>query len=647
MARLINFEEMQISVPDDATDDEVAQILSSLGTPVSPKKEFDTTLTTPEKIASAADVGMSAVGDFASKAIPRPLRPFLPSRQNIVDLAAGASGTMRGTAGLLGLGEGIWPTSAANKDSALRTTGEVLDPLALAIGGGVSKVIPIASLAGKGITEGGKLLAKNVASGTAAGGIVGGLSENGDATTGAAMGGGMMAGIPVVGKTWKGITGVGKDVIDTVLTAMGNKGANRRLSDKAILSAVPESQKEKVVAALLSQKPEVAGSNITVGQAIAGAQKDSPEVYGRNLVKLQHEVGGMPESEDVLATAIKQQKVARREAIGRDIAGGTDEAAQKTSLEGAEKLRAETADALYGKARASDIQRLESELEAALATHRNRGDMGVFKYIPKVDERIDALSKNSVFNSAAKKASGRMNGNDPRLSLDGLHLIKEEMDALYKSKKFSPRAISEAKAELLNAIEGTSNAPGISPTYGQAREAYAGMSPEVNRLKIGQALLNKLETPAGIEKRGAFLSTLGEGEDAFLRNKAGQMRGKGIEEHLTPEQLKTVSGVETELIRDTQMSNMLKDITGSTGIIPDEKLPTLLNRAAMATNFALGMMKADAKQKIALEVAKKLTRPEGVAELLAKPKSDPMSKVVNAMLRQNRLPVIAANQQGE
>lgn len=631
----------------DGTDPQVIQatVKKMIGAPARP--EFDTTLTIPEKIATAADVGISAVGDFASNAIPRPLRPFVPSRQDIVDLAAGASGTMRGASGLLGLGEGIWPTSAASKDSGWRTGGEIIDPAALAIGGGVSKVIPIASLAGKGIAEGSKLLAKNVASGAAAGGIVGGLSENGDAATGAALGVGMMAGIPAVGKVWKGATGVGKDVIDTVLTAMGNKGANRRLSDKAILSAVPESQKEKVATALLSQKPEVAGSNITAGQAVAGAQIDSPEVYGRNLVKLQHEVGGMPESEDILATAFKQQKIARREAIGRDIAGGTDEAAQKASLEGAEKVRDETADALYGNARASDIQRLEAGREAALATHRNRGDMGVFKYTPKVDERIDALSKNSVFNSAAKKAAGRMNGNDPRLSLDGLHLIKEEIDALYKSKKFSPRAISEAKAELLNAIEGTSNAPGISPIYGQARKAYAGMSPEVNRLKIGQALLNKLETPAGIEKRGAFLSTLGEGEDAFLRNKAGQMRGKGIEEHLTPEQLKTLSGVETELIRDTQMSNMLKDITGSTGIIPDEKLPTLLNRAAMATNFALGMMKADAKQKIALEVAKKLTRPEGVAELLSRPKSDPMSKVVNAMLQQNRLPVIAANQQGE
>lgn len=590
------------------------------------KKDFDTSLTLGEKIAQAV---------MPSEGLPQP----------VVDVAAGMSGTMRGASGLLGMGEGIWPTSQA-KDSGWRLAGEIADPAALAIGGGVSKVIPITSLAKKGINVG-KALSKNLASGATTGGIVGGLSDTGNATTGAILGGGVTAAMPVAGKLVKGTYGIGSDIYNTVLAAGGNKRATESLANKAIEGTVPESQKEKIISALLSQKPEVRGSNITAGQAIAGAQQGSPEVYGRNLVKMQNEISSMPESQDILESAIKQQRFARKEAIGRDIAGGIDEATQKASLSNAELRRSEAADALYGKARASDLQRREAEKQAQEAAFLNRGEVGVFKYSPKIDERIAALENNSVFKDAVNKASGRMNGNDPRASIDGLHMIKEEIDSLYKTDKFSTKAISEAKSKLLSAIEGTENAPGISPSYKQARETYAGMSPDVNRLKIGQALLQKLESPSGTERGGSLLSAIGEGEDSFLRTKAGQLRGKSLAEHLTPEQIKTLGGVEKELKRDVEMKNMLKNITGSTGIIPDEKIPNLLNRTMMATNYALGLVKADAREKIAVAVANKLTKPEGVAKLLSKPKSDPMRKVVDAMLEQNRLPAIAAGLQGE
>src|SRR5688500_9396792 len=50
--------------------------------------------------------------------------------QPIVDVAAGASGLMRGGANLIseGLGEKMWPTRDASKESGWRTAGSFADP---------------------------------------------------------------------------------------------------------------------------------------------------------------------------------------------------------------------------------------------------------------------------------------------------------------------------------------------------------------------------------------------------------------------------------------------------------------------------------------------------------------------------------------
>src|SRR3990167_4750436 len=72
--------------------------------------------------------------------------PFVP--QSVADVATGASGLMRGTANLLSggrrIGDVIWPKARGSEGSIGKTVGQFLDPVSLAIGGGVLKAIPYA-----------------------------------------------------------------------------------------------------------------------------------------------------------------------------------------------------------------------------------------------------------------------------------------------------------------------------------------------------------------------------------------------------------------------------------------------------------------------------------------------------------------------
>lgn len=142
-------------------------------------------------LAKMPDIGMPQIG----------LSP-----QNTQDIAAGASGLMRGGANLLfpGLGEKIWP-KAGSTDSVARSVGSFIDPVAIAAGGVVGKALPYAPVFGKGVIEGAKAMGRNIFAGGITGGAIGGLSEDDTADQGVALGAGIGAALPIVSLAGKSI----------------------------------------------------------------------------------------------------------------------------------------------------------------------------------------------------------------------------------------------------------------------------------------------------------------------------------------------------------------------------------------------------------------------------------------------------------
>lgn len=181
----------------------------------------------------------------------------------MLDFATGATGILRGGGNLVseGLGDWLAPKAPGSEGSFGKTVGAFADPLALAIGGGVGKVLPYAPVLGKGITEGVKALAKNVAGGAVAGGAIGGLSEEGSVEGGAALGAGLNVVLPPV-------LIAGARAVGWLADALSGKLTTAMAS--SILKSAAGSELPAIQAAMKNAPP-----GTTAAQAAAGIKQDT------------------------------------------------------------------------------------------------------------------------------------------------------------------------------------------------------------------------------------------------------------------------------------------------------------------------------------------------------------------------------------
>jgi len=298
----------------DAKDDKKLDDFLDAPAPRKPIPKVDTELSFFEKLATGVDdlLGKSRTMNIARQALDKASPIPLPNRQDMVDLSSGAASTMRGTANLLSgdakLGEAIWPSSVASKDSGYTTAGKALDPAALAIGGGVAKVLPYAPVLGKGIVEGVKAVGKNALSAGTAGSIVGGLS--GESLEDAAAGGGvgMLAGIAA-----PAVTGSVGKIIDAI------KGRLPTLKAKTILEDVIKNKADDVKAAWTANTDDT----LTAAQAAAPAGSDLVAAAGDRAAKQR--------SQDFTDTKLRQKSDAIND-LAR-LAGGQTQTEAKVARE--------------------------------------------------------------------------------------------------------------------------------------------------------------------------------------------------------------------------------------------------------------------------------------------------------------------------
>lgn len=196
---------------------------------------------------------------------PKPLEDIASYFANV---ATGASGLMRGGANLLsdGLGDKIWPKALGSEGSIGKTVGSLVDPVALAIGGGVLKAVPYAPVLGNGLVQGGVNLAKNAAAGAAMGGAIGGLSDEGTAAGGAGVGAAInVVAPPLVG----GATKLAGSVWDAMVGRYGlvNAGKIARSAAGGDLAAIRAAT-------------AAAPKDITATQATAGVKNDLWDALG-------------------------------------------------------------------------------------------------------------------------------------------------------------------------------------------------------------------------------------------------------------------------------------------------------------------------------------------------------------------------------
>lgn len=387
---------------------------------------------------------------------------------------------------------------------------------------------------------------------------------------------------------------------------------------------------------------QAAGQNL---DAIRAANRAAPN----DITAAQAAAGSTAPTYQALAAGVAERDVDRSLKVAQ-----AQEAARRGALQNvtpdlaeAEATRKAASEIAYNRARMADQQRLNNLAMEQQNANMLAGTAGPVN-VERVSPALEALKGNPVIDAAAKEArtlaaSQGVNLADPMTTLDGLHYMKLAIDNQFKNRaattalnKYSDSALNSTKENLLAAIEGTANQPGVSPLYGLARQQHAALSEPVNQAKVLNAMQETLAKSTGGERVGPFLDVMGKGENALLKRANQNPRFGGIEEVLTPEQMGAVSKVTGELTRDAKIAKEAQEGAVALKAILDEnkskvRLPNFMNVKATVANETIGILEGRLDKKV-LEVLKKgFESGTNMEELLLAVPAKDRNKILAAM----------------
>lgn len=577
-----------------------------------------------------------------------------PVQAKIADVATGMSGSLRGIANLAsdGLGDKIWPKAPGSEGTGAKLVGSLLDPVPYVVGGAIGKVAPFAKVGGgQGFLKSAQAVGKNALSGATAGGIIGGLSDEGTAAEGALIGGVLSGGLPAVGALTKWGYNTAKSAIAPATEA------GRTAFGQKYFAEVLGPARGKVAAALASPNEIIPGSPTTAADRIAGANVGQTDKFGSALVKAQDVLATQPEKgiADVAKSIAARQEAARAAELGTV-------AQTPSALESAVEGRKVASTANYGKAFAQPI-RVDDELQqmaenpffqSAMAPARrllrarsqrtgepltdvssaisgqeaasNAAFKKAFDQQIGVDSELRAMLKSlgqyvdidpNLRATASQAASAQARSAGAPLKLtEQLHLLKLSLDK--KMKRTGDSALSDTEKEAVVALQkqlvswlGKKN-----PAYETARAAHEAASRPINQMKVGQDLQRAITAPvSGAERAASFGNALRTAE-----NKVSASTGRTRIADLTPDQLSAVKRVEAELARNAERDALASGVNPKNLFDMAERgkgsfhIPNLLSRPAMVTNWLMGRLGNSADELIAQDVGMMLQKdPAGFA----------------------------------
>jgi len=183
-----------------------------------------------------------------------------------------------------------------------------------------------------------------------------------------------------------------------------------------------------------------------------------------------------------------------------------------------------------------------------------------------------------------------------------------------KDNKFVVRNLKDVKNSVESAL----------PGYSAAQQAFAAASPPVNQSRLLGAMQETLQQPLGVgERAGAFANALGRGENALIKRSTGDPRFVGISDILTPDQLKVVKGVETELLRNANVAAQTKAGAEAMQIIMDAnktkvRLPDFLSVKITLANQMLRILEGRLNKQVMSELEKGFSTAKSFEELMNK-----------------------------
>jgi len=428
----------------------------------------------------------------------------------------------------------------------------------------------------------------------------------------------------------KGVGGTLADVLATISASFGSKKGIERLARDA-MTRITGADRERIARVLQGGTEYVPGAKPTVAEAVTEAQMGKPEQFGGALIRLQKELSGAPQIEDILPSVAKRQQMALEAPVVR-MAGGNTPQERAAVLEAAKTIRDQETAPL----------REVALMKANLGTVSGGKIVGHINDVLKKPGEGIVTSTQKVLGAIRDKIAEAAAKRGGRLDAEDLYAIRKTdiNDVVSGLTKDLGASTKMHTADLAASVKSTID-DAIESAGGTGWKAYlkkyADLSREIDRMKVAGAIVEKMRSDAGKATPSQALKVLGTGEDALLKKSLGGPRATEIEQVFTPSQARKLRNIEKHLLRQEETGRIASGVKGQppSEIVAGElpKLPTLLHRPMMAVNFALKMIARDANTPVVREVAMRMRDPKEFAKLLSLPYQHPKRRAAEEIAK--------------
>jgi len=385
--------------------------------------------------------------------------------------------------------------------------------------------------------------APTLAGAATAGAVTGALTTEGDAAEraqGAALGGAGGAVGQAVAPVYRTAKGLVRGLVEPFTRGGSERIAGRTIdrfatNRNALDALIGNPPAQNVMGALnggVSLQRAMGARPAPPQPTVTGALPTLAEATGDSgIATLQRAIGTMdPEAAAMLAARQESNNAARVNAL-QSIAGGP---AQRTAAESAREAAAQP---LYDAADSAVVQ-----LDGAFGSLLNRP---AFK---TAVQQAEALAKNEGLSDLFFRGP---NGQPVAMTGQGAHYIKKALDDLTdkRSATYMGDAAAGSAGKTQKAFLGWLDQ--TVPEYAAAKQTFAEGSRPLNRMDVGQRLLDK--TTAAVRDMGgqprlqanAFSRAMND-EEALVRGATG-FRDRSLADVMTPQQMGTLGAVRNEL----------------------------------------------------------------------------------------------------
>ena len=222
--------------------------------------------------------------------------------------------------------------------------------------------------------------------------------------------------------------------------------------------------------------------------------------------------------------------------------------------------------------------------------------------------------------------------------------VNEQINAVNPNKQLGPTE----RAELINLAQSfTDFLRNKSKGFAQAEDAYAAAIKPIQRMKVGQALIDALNPRLGTQERATNFANALANSRKLIKNEIGQ--DIPIEEVLTPKQMSVVRELQAQLDRDVELKRQASKgayaMNKKVGALYDRPEFKILDRTVLILNSLIKRLEGKSTEKV-FDRLTELMKPENKNELIKiLEKANPQDKTV--ILADPTIAKILASQTGQ